>query len=155
MKQRGIECKCIRCREYGHRARDGWEIGEPRMVRMDYEASGGREVFLSFEDGGETLFGLLRMRIQTKPAGNSALIRELHIYGPEVPLSEQKEEAAQHKGLGKALLREAERVALEEFRAKRMLILSGVGAREYYRTEFGYSRDGDYMAKELGSSGSL
>ncbi len=149
MKQRGVECKCIRCREYGHRARDGWEIGEPRMVRMDYEASGGREILLSFEDDAETLFGLLRMRIQTRPEENSALIRELHVYGPEVPLSQQKEEAAQHKGLGKALLHEAERVALEEFRAKRMTILSGVGAREYYRTEFGYSLQGDYMVKGL------
>jgi len=29
MKQRAIECKCIRCREYGHRAQGGWEIGAP------------------------------------------------------------------------------------------------------------------------------
>ena len=151
MKQRGIECQCIRCREYGHRARDGWEIGEPKMVRMDYEASGGREIFLSFEDGAETLFGLLRMRIQAKPAGNSALIRELHVYGPEVPLSQQQEEAAQHRGLGKALLHEAERIAHQEFGAKRMRILSGVGAREYYRTEFGYMLQGDYMVRDLSS----
>jgi elongator complex protein 3 len=154
MKQRGIECKCIRCREYGHRARDGWEIGEPQLVRMDYEASGGREIFLSFEDGAETLFGLLRMRVQFKPLGNSAMIRELHVYGPEVPLSQQKEAAAQHKGLGKALLREAERIAHEEFQAERMLVLSGVGAREYYRTEFGYTLDGGYMAKALSPSSS-
>ncbi len=151
MKQRAIECKCIRCREYGHRARDGWEIGEPRMARMDYEASGGREIFLSFEDEAETLFGLLRMRIQSKPVGNSALIRELHVYGPEVPLSEQREGTAQHKGLGKALLREAERIAGEEFQVPRMIILSGVGTREYYRTEFGYNLQGDYMVRELGS----
>jgi len=151
MKQRGIECKCIRCREYGHRAQDGWEIGEPRKVRMDYEASGGKEIFLSFEDEAETLFGLLRMRIQPKPetGENSALIRELHVYGPEVPLSEQKEGAAQHKGLGKALLHEAERLASDEFQARRMIILSGVGAREYYRTEFGYSLQGNYMVKDL------
>jgi elongator complex protein 3 len=151
MKQQGVECKCIRCREYGHRARDGWEIGEPQMVRMDYEASGGKEIFLSFEDEAETLFGLLRMRIQSQPEtdGNSALIRELHVYGPEVPLSEQKEGTAQHKGLGKALLQEAERIAGEEFQAQRMIILSGVGAREYYRTEFGYSLQGDYMVKNL------
>jgi elongator complex protein 3 len=154
MEQRGVECKCIRCREYGHRARGGWEIGESRMVRMDYEASGGREVFLSFEDGAETLFGLLRMRIQAKPGGNSAMIRELHVYGPEVPLSQQKEEAAQHKGLGKALLHEAERIASGEFQAKRMAVLSGVGAREYYRTEFGYMLDGDYMVKALSSGSS-
>jgi len=151
MKQQAIECRCIRCREYGHRAQDGWEIGEPRLVRMDYEASGGREIFLSFEDERETLFGLLRMRLQPRPEsdGSSALIRELHIYGPEVPIAEQKAGAAQHKGLGKALLREAERIAREEFQAPKMIILSGVGAREYYRTEFGYHLEGDYMVREL------
>jgi elongator complex protein 3 len=150
MKQMAVECRCIRCREYGHRARDGWEIGEPRLVRMDYPASGGREVFLSFEDENETLFGLLRMRVQSQPAeGNIAYIRELHIYGPEVPLSERKDGAAQHKGLGKALLREAERIAASEFQVGLMLVLSGVGAREYYRAEFVYRLQGDYMVKSL------
>ena len=157
MKQQATECKCIRCREYGHRAQDGWKMGEPRIVRMDYEASGGKEIFLSFEDENETLFGLLRMRIQSQPIaslgweinGNLALIRELHIYGPEVPLSQQKEEAAQHKGLGKALLKEAERIAAQEFQIERMVVLSGVGAREYYRSELGYSSQGEYMVKSL------
>ena len=127
------------------------------MVRLDYEASGGREIFLSFEDERETLFGLLRLRIQEKPVpvlkqeqeGNLAVIRELHIFGPEVPLAEQRPDAAQHKGIGKALLREAERIAAEEFRAGQMLVLSGVGAREYYRTESGYRSLGEYMVKEL------
>ncbi len=160
MKQQAIECKCIRCREYGHRAQNGWEIGDPRMVRMDYEASGGREIFLSFEDEGETLFGLLRMRIQSKPIarlgqeikGNLALIRELHVYGPEVSLSQRNPVAVQHKGLGKALLREAERIAGEEFQVRQMVVLSGTGAKEYYRTEFGYHSQGDYMVKGLASS---
>jgi elongator complex protein 3 len=157
MRQQAIECRCIRCREYGHRARDGREIGEPRMVRMDYNASEGKEIFLSFEDEGETLFGLLRMRVQSKPVpalgqginGDYALIRELHVFGPEVPLTERRTEAAQHKGLGKALLREAERIARSEFKACRLVVLSGTGAKEYYRTEFGYSSQGDYMVKEL------
>lgn len=157
MRQQGINCKCIRCREYGHRARGGWETGEPRMVRMDYEASGGKEIFLSFEDENETLFGLLRMRIEAGPvplykqrAGkNLAMVRELHVYGPEVPINEQREEAAQHKGLGKALLTEAERIASSEFQAQQMAVLSGVGAREYYRSEFGYNLQGDHMVKGL------
>jgi len=157
MNRKAVECKCIRCREFGHRAQDGWEIGEPHLVRMDYEASGGREIFLSFEDDKETLFGLLRMRVQTKSIaalrqefnGNLALIRELHIFGPEVPLSEQKPEAAQHKGLGKALLQEAERIADDEFQAQQMVVLSGTGAKEYYRTEFGYGSQGNYMIKNL------
>ena len=157
MKQKAIECKCIRCREYGHRAREGREIGEPRMVRMDYQASGGEEILLSFEDEQETLFGLLRMRIQSKPivklgrmnGKKFALIRELHIYGPELPLSQRNPTAVQHRGLGKALLREAERIARDEFQAKQMVILSGVGAKEYYRTEFGYNSQGDYMVRDL------
>ena len=79
----------------------------------------------------------------------TAIIRELHVYGPEVPLKNQSPDAAQHKGLGKALLKEAERIAREEFKAPQMLVLSGVGAKEYYRAEFGYHSAGDYMGKRL------
>lgn len=157
MIEKGTRCRCIRCREYGHRLKAGWETGEPHLTRMDYEASGGKEIFLSFEDENETLFGLLRLRIQSKPVNsmgqpanhNTALIRELHIYGPEVPLSGYQPSAAQHKGLGKTLLGEAERIAKAEFGAEQMLVLSGVGAREYYRTEFGYSSRGAYMVRNL------
>ncbi len=170
MQRRAVTCQCIRCREYGHRAQDGWEIGEPRLGRMDYTACGGKEIFLSFEDEKETLFGLLRMRIQSEPvvnleqatiqskdiarlepedSQNLALIRELHIYGAEVPLKQQNPAAAQHKGLGKALLAEAERIAREEFQAQLMVVLSGTGAKEYYRAEFGYSSLADYMVKRL------
>jgi len=157
MKQQGIECRCTRCREYGHRKRIRRDIGEPHLTRLDYTAAGGKEIFLSFEDANETLFGLLRLRIQSKPVpalgdrekGKEAIIRELHIFGPEVPLSEKNDSAAQHKGYGKALLREAERIAKTEFKAKRMVILSGTGAKEYYRVEFGYTSQGDYMVKEL------
>jgi len=157
LRQQGIECKCIRCREYGHREQDGWEIGEPQITRIDYEASGGQEIFLSFEDENETLFGLLRMRIQAKGiarpgmehSGNLALIRELHIYGPEVSLKQHSPTAAQHKGLGRTLLREAERIASQEFQAPDMVVLSGVGAKEYYR-DSGYSPRAEYMVKRLG-----
>ncbi len=154
MEERGLSCRCIRCREFGHRRRDGWHIGEPHLTRMDYDASGGREVFLSYEDEDETLFGLLRLRIQEPIARSGekvAIIRELHVFGPEVPLSLKKEEAAQHKGLGKALLAEAERIALNEFGIRQITVLSGVGAREYYRTE-GYELQDGYMVRQLTDS---
>ena len=97
------------------------------------------------------------MRIQSKPItttrqkieGNLALVRELHIFGPEVSLSQRNPAAAQHKGLGKVLLREAERIATEEFQLHQMVILSGIGAKEYYRSEFGYSSQEHYMVKSL------
>jgi elongator complex protein 3 len=157
MQEKHIECHCIRCREYGHRAAGGWKIGDPVLKRIDYPASGGTEVFLSFEDENETLFGLLRLRIQSEVIPISglentvptAIIRELHVYGPEVTLKNQSPDAAQHKGLGKALLKEAERIAGEEFKALQLLVLSGVGAKEYYRAEFDYHAAGDYMVKKL------
>jgi elongator complex protein 3 len=157
MNERGLSCRCIRCREYGHRQRDNWEIGEPHLVRMEYEASTGRELFLSFEDDNETLFGILRLRIEPAPppelglnAGETlAMVRELHVYGPEISLGERAAHTAQHKGLGKALLQEAERIAAAEFGAKEVFVLSGVGAKEYYRTEFDYLDRGAYLTKSL------
>jgi elongator complex protein 3 len=145
MEQIGLRCNCIRCREYGHRLRDGQVIGKPWLTRLDYETLGGEEVFLSYEDENETLFGLLRLRISKR----KAVVRELHIFGPEVPLRERLERAAQHHGLGENLLREAERIAGEEFKADRLSVLSGVGAREYYRS-LGYGLEGAYMIKKLG-----
>jgi elongator complex protein 3 len=144
MEQTGLRCNCIRCREYGHRLRDGWALGRPRLARLDYETLGGKEVFLSYEDENETLFGLLRLRINE----GKAVVRELHIFGPEVPVGGRLERAAQHRGLGEGLLREAERIAGQEFKANRLSVLSGVGAREYYRS-LGYGLEGDYMVKEL------
>ncbi len=157
MQEKGTECQCTRCRECGHRASRGIPAGEPHLVRSDYDASGGREIFLSFEDDHGTLFGLLRLRVQdTAPPGLSlasgekaALVRELHVFGQEVPLSGRNPLAAQHKGLGKALMQAAEKTAREEFHARQMVVLSGVGAREYYRAEFGYGRVGAYMVKEF------
>jgi elongator complex protein 3 len=152
MEEIGVRCSCIRCREYGHRLRDGWKIGEPNLKRRDYEASGGKEIFLSFEDEGETLFGLLRMRVGSSMVGKRdlAMVRELHVFGSEVPLGEQRASAAQHRGLGRDLLKEAERIAHDEFQAQKIAVISGVGAREYFRSECGYELDGDYMVKELG-----
>jgi elongator complex protein 3 len=43
---------------------------------------------------------------------------------------------------------EAEKIAKEEFDSKKLLVISGVGTREYYQ-KLGYSILGPYMAKEL------
>jgi elongator complex protein 3 len=151
MEEIGVGCKCIRCREYGHRLRDGLKIGQPGLKRLDYDASGGREVFLSFEDEVGTIFGLLRMRVGSLAVSNGdlAMVRELHVFGREVPLGEKRAGATQHRGLGLELLKEAERIAKNELQTRRIAILSGVGAREYFRSECGYELDGAYMVKGL------
>jgi len=150
MKTRGTQCQCTRCREYGHRRRDGWKIGVPSLHRYDYDASGGKEIFLSFEDDSGTLFGLLRLRIGRQDIYPS-LVREIHIFGSEVPIGEQDDLAAQHKGLGSALMKEAERIARDEFEADKIAVISGVGARDYFRHGFGYELEGHHMSKNLRS----
>jgi elongator complex protein 3 len=79
---------------------------------------------------------------------NTALVRELHVYGPMIPLGEREDDLWQHRGYGEELLKEAERISHEEYDKREILITSGIGARNYYR-KFGYERKGPYMAKKL------
>jgi elongator complex protein 3 len=154
MKELGVTCQCIRCREYGHRIRDGWKIGEPELRSQTYEVTEGREVMLSYEDRQSTLFGLLRLSLMERGGANEAIgdpvatVRELHVFGPELSLGERSIGAAQHRGLGVALLSEAERICAREYEAKELRVLSGVGAREYYRN-LGYTLKDPYMVKPL------
>ena len=155
-EKKKVMIKEIRYREVGHKMSKGI-FPNPDMIklcRLDYDASGGKEVFLSFEDvKNDVLIGFVRLRIPFKPFRpeideNTALIRELHVYGPTVPIGKFKEKAWQHKGFGKRLLQEAERIAREEFNMKKMVVISGVGVREYYY-RFGYKIDVPYVSKFL------
>ena len=154
MGARGLRCRCIRCRQVRMEA-----SGSFTLIRRSYEASGGTELFLSFEDPAtDQLASLLRLRI---PATNrmghghrwpvldgAALIRELHTYGHHVPLHERQEDAVQHQGLGARLIHTAERIARDEFGLQRMAVIAGIGAREYYR-RLGYELEDTYMVKAL------
>ncbi len=136
---RGGRCQCIRCREAGLR---GITEGDFRLRHEVYEACGAEEHFLSFESQEETLVGFLRLRLS-----EVARVRELHIYGPMVPLGTKKA-GWQHRGYGARLIEAAEALA-RETGYERLEITSGIGARGYYR-RLGYALKGPYMAKELG-----
>ena len=190
-------CRCIRCREIRGQYSPTDKI---KLFRQDYNASGGREIFLSLEDKKQKrLYALLRLRIPKIPPNlpfkkggklpplkkegwakspegalplfgggfyknsetpavsdyipilqNAALIRELHTYGQLVPLKaiSHKLKAAQHTGLGKKLMAEAEKITKKEFGLKKIAVISGVGARQYYR-RLGYGLKDEYMVKEM------
>jgi elongator complex protein 3 len=80
---------------------------------------------------------------------DSALIRELHVYGAAAMIGEKTKgkSKTQHRGLGKALLETAEDIA-RTYNRKNMVIISGVGVRGYYR-KLGYKKKGPYMVKKL------
>ena len=49
LAKQGLRCKCIRCREAGL-SNKKIEKQELRLIRIDYDSSNGKEVFLSYED---------------------------------------------------------------------------------------------------------
>ncbi|ACP48292.1 histone acetyltransferase, ELP3 family [Sulfolobus islandicus Y.N.15.51] len=155
--EKGIKINEIRFREVGmmwqHRGLlpDHTKI---HLYKEVYEASEGTEIFLSFEDEKEILIGYLRLRITSNKAhrkeidGKTAIVRELHVYGIEVPIGSWDELGFQHRGYGSKLLSEAEKIAREEFDMRKISVLSGIGAREYYAKR-GYVKEGPYMSKQL------
>jgi elongator complex protein 3 len=153
LKKQNLSCKCIRCREAGL-SDDSINIDDIRMNRENYESSGGQEVFLSYDDSCDRIFGFLRLRRpsslahRTEVAQNTCIVRELHVYGKSLKLGKRDKDSIQHLGLGKNLMKEAERISKEEFDARNLLVISAVGTREYYK-KLGYSLCGPYMSKEL------
>jgi elongator complex protein 3 len=70
------------------------------------------------------------------------------VYGKSLKLGQKGENEIQHSGFGKNLMKEAEKISKEEFDAKKLLVISAVGTREYYQ-KLGYSLYGPYMSKPL------
>lgn len=167
MKTRGLVCRCLRCREAGHMT--ALPVGEPKLFVESYENVGGMEYFLSIEDEGRTtVYAFLRLRLPDHDAVSedkktqkwleetrkmlpelrgAAFVRELHTYGQALKIKQDLASATQHKGSGKKLMSEAERIA-REAGYRSMAVISGVGVRAYYRT-LGYRRAGTYMKKPL------
>lgn len=149
MKEKGLKCKCIRCREI----REDYDPNEKiYFFREDYLASGAKEIFLSFEDKKrEKLYALLRLRIPFNyilpVLKDAAIIREVHTYGQMTPVDE-KSLSAQHKGLGKKLIKEAEKIAKKEFKINEVAVISGIGVRSYWR-KLGYKLKDTYMTKKI------
>ena len=140
--------KEIRFREIGFAIRDlkkHEKINNKLKLKITkYKASNGDEYFLEIINKDNILFGLCRLRIFNK----QAIIREIHIYGQALKIGEKAKEIGQHKGLGKKLLKQAEKITKEN-KIFELKIISGVGVRQYYK-KLGYKLDEQgYMIKEL------
>jgi len=156
IKKEGWQCNCIRCREI---RRNYSQKEKLVLFRQDYLASDGKEIFLSYEDEKrEKLYSLLRLRIPSQVFSGqkhflpglkgAAIIREVHTYGQLIPISGKQKIAAQHKGLGKKLIKEAEKITKREFGLNKIAVISGIGARNYYQ-KLDYKLKDEYMIKEL------
>ncbi len=159
----GRRCQCIRCREVRETIVD--EDGL-RLARYVYDMDATRELFLSYETGGR-LAGFLRLSLPAAHAAGAqdaaadvaavwaaipeiagaAMIREVHIYGPALGIGSESVGEAQHLGLGRRLIAEAQ----EHARAagfNRLAVISAIGTRRYYEA-LGFARGQLYMIAPL------
>ena len=186
VKDLGLCCRDVRAREVGiQHVHHKINPNQVELIRRDYFANGGWETFLSYEDPKQDiLIGLLRLRkcsaaTTFRPEltipGGCSIVRELHVYGSAVAVSERDGSKYQHQGYGMLLMEEAARIAQHEHCSKKIAVISGVGTRHYYRklgcvqcffvaflmehegwqvfnAMYRYSLDGPYMSKLLAGS---
>ncbi len=159
-----LKCSCIRCREYGiyKKTKIIEEIAfhDIQLYRLNYEASKGEEIFLSYENKKEGyLVGYLRLRKPSELAhrpelndGKTMIVREIKVVGELVPrdLKPERYIQIQHRGFGKMLMEKAEEISTEDFDAKKLTVTSGIGVRNWFY-KLGYKLDGVYVSKLLDS----
>ncbi|MFH1420778.1 MAG: tRNA uridine(34) 5-carboxymethylaminomethyl modification radical SAM/GNAT enzyme Elp3 [Candidatus Aenigmatarchaeota archaeon] len=135
MLQTGKKCRCIRCREIRTS-----RIDKTSLEKLEYIASGEREIFLSYVSN-DKIIGFMRLRL----LDDRVLVRELHVYGPMAEIGSKG--VVQHHAFGRKLLGEVEQIA-KSSKVMLVQVTSGIGAREYYE-KLGYELSGFYMIKRL------
>lgn len=106
-------------------------------------------------NNGRILYGFLRLRItnnkykKINELDNTALIRELHVYGKINPPKSKLFKSIQHQGIGKKLMKTAEYIAINN-NCNKIAVISGIGVRDYYN-KLGYKlyKPNNYMIKNL------
>lgn len=155
MKEMGIKCECIRCREI---KTSNLDIENVEYDEMQYPASDGIEYFLTYKERvKDKLISLLRLRIPSQHFSKEehfitelegcALIREVHTYGMHTSLG-KNDGNSQHFGFGKKLIQKAEEICIKNYGIKKLAVIAGVGVREYYE-KLGYKKIGTYMIKDI------
>ena len=138
MKRRGWQCQCIRCREVRNEKID---IQQLKISDYEYETDATTEHFLQYLTPSGRLAGFLRLSLPHADVPReeilpelygSAMVRELHIYGPALELGAANQGQAQHAGLGRRLAEHAMGIA-RGAGFERMAVISAIGTREYYR----------------------
>jgi elongator complex protein 3 len=125
-----------------------------------YHVGAAEEHFLSYVTPDDKIAGFLRLSL---PVGghphasvpetgldelnDSAIIREVHVYGQSLEVGAKQSGLAQHSGLGSELICQAEAVA-GQHGFRRLAVIAAVGTRHYYLSR-GFRRGGLYLVKDL------
>lgn len=153
-----VRVREIRYREIGSDAPD---LAELELDVVSHTTPTSEERFLQWVTPEGKIAGFLRLSLPEQrfvvecmkrygdvaPVGaGEAMIREVHVYGVAARVG-QEGVAAQHRGLGRALVARACELS-REAGFERINVISAVGTREYYRS-LGFADHGLYQQKAL------
>ena len=166
LARRGQRCGCIRCREVRRRAVSEEEL---RLHDFVYETDLTTEHFLHFlvespnhpisqsPISASPIAAFLRLSLpKSADAGSwafldeirgSAMIRDVHVYGPALGIGREESGAAQHVGLGTRLIQEARHIS-REAGFERISVIAATGTRDYYARR-GFAQGELYMTGSL------
>jgi len=135
------------------------EIKDKRVNREDlvykettYLTAGTKEYFLEFVTDEDKIAAFLRLSLPTRQAKiseieDSAVLREIHVYGGSVVVGKGEVGRAQHVGLGKELIKKASDIS-RAAGFERLSVISSVGTRGYY-SGIGFTQGALYQHLKL------
>ncbi len=128
-----------------------WNDLELEIIK--YKTSVSKEYFISYKTKDTNrICSFLRLSIPLKETyieelKNSAIIREVHVYGNVVNIGKESDGESQHLGLGKKMIDTAEQLSMMEGFNK-ISVISAIGTKEYYKKR-GFLEENLYMFKRL------
>ena len=146
LAQDGIALREIRAREVR-----GQQLSNqaPNLIVERYSTAVSDELFLAYLDAeNDYLLGFCRLSLpkreqesspqetylseaMSRELKNSAIIREVHVYGQSLKIDEDHHSAAQHRGFGRSLIQRAKELS-QEAGYRNLAVISAIGTRAYY-----------------------
>jgi len=148
IKESGKKVLEIRAREIKNK-----KVDQNLKIKITtYEATSSNEYFIEYINDNDEIFGFLRLSLPKISSfipelSESAIIREIHIYGQSLEVGKKEVGKAQHQGLGKNLIRLAEEISKEKG-FKKLAVISAIGTRIYYEKN-GFKQGELYQTKDL------
>lgn len=149
LDRQGVIRKDIRSREI-----KGGTVkpAELRLKVTRYKTTVTQEYFIQYVTPENKIVAFLRLALPTVTPfigeiKDSAMIREVHVYGVTVDIGKVDQGRAQHLGLGTKLIRKAQDIAKgRDF--EKLAVISAIGTREYY-AKLGFSQGELYQHLQI------
>ena len=125
--EQNVPIQEIRHREI---SQDKTNIENFKLDDIEYKTTTTTEHFLQYVTPENKILGFLRLSLPNE--GDTAMIREVHVYGKVANVGGDATNA-QHLGLGTKLIEKAKEISKSQgFR--NLKVISAIGTREYYKS---------------------